>query len=200
MSRTITVHYEGTPCYDITLQRDFSLLADKIIALGYKKEQKLCVITDSNVAALYLDEVMTELQKCSDTVISHVFPAGEEHKNVATIETIYETLIQAKFEDMTLLGYTSRFSQTYGLTEELAMSHVEIGSGVNPESKLEGIRSGRVIATYLLGPLLVANPDFALWLLKQLGAEVDKLPHEDALRAAYDFKLKEFQRPDLALD
>ena len=103
MSRTITVHYEGTPCYDITLQRDFSLLADKIIALGYKKEQKLCVITDSNVAALYLDEVMTELQKCSDTVISHVFPAGEEHKNVATIETIYETLIQAKFDRKDLL-------------------------------------------------------------------------------------------------
>ena len=80
------------------------------------------------------------------------------------------------------------------------MSHVEIGSGVNPETKLEGIRSGRVIATYLLGPLLVANPDFALWLLKELGTNVEKLPHEDALRAAYDLKLKEFQRPDLALD
>lgn len=112
----------------------------------------------------------------------------------------FNTLIQTKFEDMKLLGYTSRFSQTYGLTEELAMSRVEIGSGVNPESKLEGIRSGRVVATYLLGPLLVANPDFTLWLLKELGANVEKLPHEDALREAYELKLKEFQRPDLALD
>ena len=112
----------------------------------------------------------------------------------------FNTLIQAEFEGMTLLGYTSRFSQTYGLTEELAMSRVSIGSGVNPGSYLEGIRSGRVIATYLLGPVLVANPDFALWLLKELGAGVEQLPHEQALREAYEFKLKEFRRPDLALD
>lgn len=112
----------------------------------------------------------------------------------------FNTLIQAEFKDMTLLGYTSRFSQTYGLTEELAMSRVKIGSGVNPETKLEGICSGRVIATYLLGPLLVANPDFALWLFQELGAGVEQLPHEKALREAYEFKLKEFQQPDLALD
>ena len=112
----------------------------------------------------------------------------------------FNTLIQAEFKDMSLLGYTSRFSQTYGLTEELAMSRVKIGSGVNPETKLEGICSGRVIATYLLGPLLVANPDFALWLFQELGAGVEQLPHEKALREAYEFKLKEFQRPDLALD
>lgn len=103
MSRNITVHYEGSPCYDITLQRDFSKLAEWIIDLGYKKEQKICVITDSNVADLYLEEVIDELKKCSDTVISHVFEAGEEHKNVATIETIYETLIQAHFDRKDLL-------------------------------------------------------------------------------------------------
>ena len=112
----------------------------------------------------------------------------------------FNTLIQAEFKDMSLLGYTSRFSQTYGLTDDLAMSRVKIGSGVNPETKLEGICSGRVIATYLLGPLLVANPDFALWLFQELGAGVEQLPHEKALREAYEFKLKEFQRPDLALD
>lgn len=112
----------------------------------------------------------------------------------------FNTLIQAKFEEMTLLGYTSRFSHTYGVTEEMAMSKVEIGSGVNPETKLEGIRRGRVIATYLLGPLLVANPDFTRWLLKELGVEVDELPFEKALRESYEYKMKEFQQPDLVLE
>ena len=112
----------------------------------------------------------------------------------------FNTLIQAKFEDMTLLGYTSRFSHTYGVTEEMAMSKVEIGSGVNPETKLEGIRWGRVIATYLLGPLLVANPDFTRWLLKELGVEVEELPFEKALRESYEYKMKEFQQPDLVLE
>lgn len=112
----------------------------------------------------------------------------------------FNTLIQALFEGMTLLGYTSRFSDTYGITEAQALCEVEIGTGVNPDTKLEGIRQGKVIATYLLGPLLVSNPDFSKWLLKQLGVETPVLPYEDALYQAYETRRKEFQRPDLELD
>ena len=112
----------------------------------------------------------------------------------------FNTLIQGTVENMTLLGYTSRFADTFGIREEDAFCHVEIGSGSDPKSKLEGIRSGRVIATYLLGPLLVANPDFTKWLLMQLGVETSVLPFEDALYLAYETKRKEFQRTDLELD
>ena len=112
----------------------------------------------------------------------------------------FNTLIQAEFEGMTLLGYTSRFSHTYGVTEKLAMAKVSIGTGCEPGSKLEGIRFGRVIATYLLGPLLVANPDFAKWLLKQLGVQEPKLPFEADLYKAYEVKKQVFTRPDLELD
>ena len=101
---------------------------------------------------------------------------------------------------MTLLGYTSRFADTYGITEEMALCQVEIGSGSNPKEKLEGIRSGRVIATYLLGPLLVANPDFTKWLLNEMGIKNAVLPFEDSLYMAYETKRKEFQRTDLELD
>ena len=112
----------------------------------------------------------------------------------------FNTLIQTTFENMTLLGYTSRFADTFGIDEENAFCHVEIGSGSDPKTKLEGIRSGRVIASYLLGPLLVANPDFSKWLLQQLGVENPALPFEDALYLAYETKRKEFQRTDLELD
>ena len=112
----------------------------------------------------------------------------------------FNTLIQAEFENMTLLGYTSRFADTFGITEEDAFCHVQIGSGSDLKTKLEGIHSGRVIATYLLGPLLVANPDFSKWLLQQLGVEDPALPFEDALYLAYETKRKEFQRTDLELD
>ena len=112
----------------------------------------------------------------------------------------FNTLIQADFEGMTLLGYTSRFSHTHGVTEELALAKVSIGTGCAPESKLEGIRSGRIIATYLLGPLLVANPDFSKWLLKELGMAEPKLPFEADLYKAYEVKKQVFTRPDLELD
>lgn len=111
----------------------------------------------------------------------------------------FNSLMRISFEGMTLLGYTSRFSHTYGLTEDIAFGHVEAGSGENPKSKLEGIRSGNVLATYLSGPVLVANPDFAHWFLKEIGAPADKLPCEEALRQAYDQRLKDFTRDDLEM-
>lgn len=112
----------------------------------------------------------------------------------------FNSLVQAGFENMTLLGYTSRFSDTYGITRKMAMCQVEIGTGSAPGSQLEGIRQGQVVATYLLGPLLAANPDFAKWLLRQLRIDEPHLPFEEALYESYENRRKEFQRLDLALD
>lgn len=112
----------------------------------------------------------------------------------------FNTLIQAKFNDITLLSYTSRFAETFGITEDMAMAKVEIGTGSCPDTKLEGICTDNLIATYMLGPILVANPDFSKWLLKKLGVNEPVLPFEDALYESYEAKRKEFQRPDLALD
>ena len=111
----------------------------------------------------------------------------------------FNSLMKIGFEDQELLGFTTRFSHTHGLTEDIALGKVLLGSGENPESKLEGIRSGNVVATYLSGPVLVANPDFALWFLKRIGAQVEKLPFEDTLRLAYEQRRKDFARPDLEM-
>lgn len=112
----------------------------------------------------------------------------------------FNTLIQADFKGIDLLGYTSRFSDTFGITEDIAFANVSIGSGSDPASKLEGIFTGNIIATYLLGPLLVANPDFMKWLMQELGVESPVLPFEQALYESYNTRRKEFQRPDLELD
>lgn len=112
----------------------------------------------------------------------------------------FNTLIKAKFKDITLLSYTSRFSETFGITEDMAFAKVEIGTGSCPDTKLEGIYKDNLIATYMLGPVLVANPDFSKWLLKKIGVSEPELPFEKALYESYEAKRKEFQRPDLVLD
>ena len=111
----------------------------------------------------------------------------------------FNSLMKGTFQGMTLQGFTSRFSHSFGITEDIAMLHIDTGAAMNPDSHLEGIFSGNVIATYMNGPLLVSNPDFAHWFLKRIGAPVDKLPCEDALRQAYDQRLKDFDRPDLEM-
>lgn len=52
------------------------------------------VITDSTVAPLYLGTVTASLQAAGFAVSSHVFPAGEAHKNWETLSEILEFLAQ----------------------------------------------------------------------------------------------------------
>lgn len=112
----------------------------------------------------------------------------------------FNTLVRADFRGTTLLGYTSRFAHTFGITEDIALAKTDIGCGCCEGSVWEGICDGNVVASYLLGPLLVLNPDFSRWLLERLGRPCDTLPFEDDLRRAYEQQLKEFQRPDLELN
>ena len=57
-----------------------------------------------------------------------------------------------------------------------------------------------VVASYLLGPLLVLNPDFSRWLLGRIGWNGEVLPFEEDLRRSYLQQLKEYQRNDLEMD
>lgn len=53
---------------------------------------RICVITDSNVAGLYLDSLVQELSRLNIPVFCHIIPAGEEHKNLETVSRIYDSL------------------------------------------------------------------------------------------------------------
>lgn len=112
----------------------------------------------------------------------------------------FNTLVRAESNGITLLGYTSRFAHTFGITEDIALAKTDIGCGSCEGSTWEGICDGNVIATYLLGPVLVLNPDFAHRVLERLGVPCSALPFEDDLRKAYLRQLEEFRRSDLELN
>ncbi|MCI8484879.1 MAG: 3-dehydroquinate synthase [Lachnospiraceae bacterium] len=97
MGKTITVYYDGLPCYPIEIQRDFSFLPESLKNLGYGKN-KACIITDSNIDPLYLGEVKKLLSSVFAECISFSFPAGESSKNTDTLGKIYEYLIQNSFD------------------------------------------------------------------------------------------------------
>lgn len=98
MSRLLPVNYNGTFSYNIFIADTFDGLAAQIKELGYASDKKLCIVTDSNVAILYAQAVKEELAKEFSNVFLYTFPAGEEHKNISTINGIYEFLIQNHFD------------------------------------------------------------------------------------------------------
>ncbi len=64
---------------------------------GRKQPSAICVITDSNVAELYLNAVLEQLAVFAVPVHSYVIPAGEEYKNLDTVSKIYEDLSTNRF-------------------------------------------------------------------------------------------------------
>lgn len=97
MSNRISVHRDGTIIYDIVMEESFHGLAAELQKLALS-ERKICIVTDSNVAPLYLDEVKEIAKSCCSEAVTFVFPAGEESKNLKTVQSLYETLILEHFD------------------------------------------------------------------------------------------------------
>lgn len=99
-----------------------------------------------------------------------------------------------KYEDIEIVGFKSQFTQSYGNNEENYFSKVEKGIGLNPESILEGIQKNNFIATYLIGPILILNPEFTKKILQKMGIEEPKVAFEQDVRNAYEQRLKELKK------
>lgn len=99
-----------------------------------------------------------------------------------------------KMEDIELVGFKSQFTFAYGDNKHCSFAEVEKGIGLHPESNKEGIRINNCMGTYLLGPILILNPDFTKKIIQLIGIqEPVKLAFEEDVQAAYYQRLKEFQ-------
>ena len=112
---------------------------------------------------------------------------GVSGKNCSRLLDVREGELGLRQSDALFL-HTKRLPE---LSE--ALFRVERGVGRRPGSAAEGFRRGGLMATYLIGPLLVLNPPFTKWLLRELGAKSDDLAFEDTAVAAYNARLAEFR-------
>lgn len=99
-----------------------------------------------------------------------------------------------RYEDIEIVGFKSQFTQGYGNNEENYFANVEKGIGLNPESSLEGIQKNNFIATYIIGPILILNPEFTRKVLQKIGIEEPKIAFEEDVKKAYEQRLKELRR------
>ena len=103
MSRILPVNYNGTFSYNIFITNTFHELVKRIKELGYTSDKKFCIVTDSNVALLYASALKEELRQAFSNIFLYTIPSGEEHKNLATVNGIYEFLIQNHFDRQDVL-------------------------------------------------------------------------------------------------
>ncbi len=129
--KTLEIQDDNKKLYDICFDSSFEHLEDKLRQIGIS-ERKVCIITDTNVAPLYLNDIKNICKNIASKVVSFVFEAGEANKNLSVIEKIYEKLILEKFDRKDYL--------------------IALGGGVT------GDMTGYAAATYLRGISFVQIP------------------------------------------
>ncbi|MBQ9062935.1 MAG: 3-dehydroquinate synthase [Eubacterium sp.] len=88
--------------YEIVWQNSFPELAECLAHAGLQPG-KICIVTDTNIAPLYLEAVEDALKEFPAAVFSYIMPAGEQHKNLDTVRALYTFLIEEHFERKDLL-------------------------------------------------------------------------------------------------
>ncbi len=128
---TLHVHMNGEHIYDISFQKNFNSLPELLSGQGIA-DRRVCIVTETNVAPLYLKEITKLLENNCKELKCVIFNAGEENKNLDTVKMIYERLIQYHFDRKDML--------------------IALGGGVT------GDITGFVAATYLRGIDFVQIP------------------------------------------
>ena len=98
----LLVKREGDFHYPIGFEENFSNLAQAMRAEGLV-DRKICIVTDSNVGPLYESAVEEVLRKVSSDISVFTFEAGEKNKNLDTVSSLYQTLIQNGLDRKSIL-------------------------------------------------------------------------------------------------
>lgn len=127
--RKVTVNASKT--YDILIEKGalgrVGELAKDVIGTG-----KVCIVSDSNVAPIYMEKVKKSLLKEGIKVVQYIFPAGEKSKNAQTFVEILNFLAEQ------------------GLTRKDTL--IALGGGVT------GDMTGFCAATYMRGIKFIQIP------------------------------------------
>ncbi len=98
MAKDIPVSYMGKHKYDIKIRHDFNNIIEAIQSLRIPSNIRLCIVTDSNVSKYHLDSIKTLLSTQSYDIYEFIFNAGEQYKNLETVNKLYTFLIENHFD------------------------------------------------------------------------------------------------------
>ena len=91
-----TLHIDlGQRSYDILIERGILDSAGEHIRSVCPRARTLFIVTDTNVAPLYLSRVEESLKEAGFAVVSHVIPAGEESKSASMLSRLWEAMALA---------------------------------------------------------------------------------------------------------
>ena len=89
-----TVKVNASTAYDIIIGEGLLAEAGRYCADALGKPCRLCIVSDDNVAPLYLERVQSSLESAGFSTIKFIFPHGEASKSMTTLIELLEFLAQ----------------------------------------------------------------------------------------------------------
>lgn len=136
MNKQLNVKYASDGNYNIYIESNLNKLVESLNNIINGKAIKALIISDKNVADLYLNEVISEIKGCFTYCYSYVIEPGEASKNLTNVKKCYDVLKENDFHRSDMV--------------------IALGGGV------VGDLSGFVASTYMRGIKFVQMPSSLL--------------------------------------
>ncbi|MBQ1688917.1 MAG: 3-dehydroquinate synthase [Lachnospiraceae bacterium] len=131
MGKTIVVKEHETPIYEIRIENSYAHF-DEVLRQLKIAGHRVCIVSDTTISKYYMKDVVEIVKDYASLVETFTLQPGEEHKNLDSVQALYEYLIQSKFDRNDFL--------------------IALGGGV------VGDLTGYVAATYLRGISFIQMP------------------------------------------
>lgn len=92
----------STTSYPIYFENSFESLLNAFKANNLL-DKKVCIVTDTNTYKLYNDEISNLLKKSFNEVYSFKFKAGEQSKNLDTIQSMYDFFLNCHLDRKSII-------------------------------------------------------------------------------------------------
>ena len=154
------------------------------------------ILATGNALELFIKKIEWEDGKIMDGL--GVFDAKSIHQIPNRFNSLFfgELLENGK----EIAGYSSRFSHVYpNAGEERFLAKAKRGTGNHEGCEWEGFKYKNLLATNLLGPILVLSPNFTISVLTKIGISQPKLAFESDVREAFEVRKREYLDPKVNL-
>ncbi len=119
----------------------------------------------------------------------HLYPFEVTQESIKR----YNALVGLETQYGLILGHKSTFSMITNTDSIPSFGKVVNGFGHNLDDPLDGLHDHHMIASSLMGPLLVLNPHFTQQYLQKITKQEIVIPYEEDLILAYEAKKQEFE-------
>ena len=98
----LEITYKDNGSYTVGISEDYSELG-RMVADLFPNLQRICIVSDTNVSKLFLEDVRSALSGVCPHIFEYIFEAGEKSKNLNTVIACYDRLMEEDFNRRDLI-------------------------------------------------------------------------------------------------